>query len=48
MLGTFGRTPTHRELAQALVDGRTAVSFALSEPGGGTDVAASDADPGDA
>jgi len=39
VLGTFGRTPAHRELARALVDGRTRCAFALSEPGGGTDVA---------
>jgi len=39
VVGTFGRTPTHHELAQALVDGRARCAFALSEPGGGTDVA---------
>ena len=39
VLGTFGRTAGHHELAQALVDGRTRCAFALSEPGGGTDVA---------
>jgi alkylation response protein AidB-like acyl-CoA dehydrogenase len=39
VLGTFGRTPAQHELAQALVDGRTRCAFALSEPGGGTDVA---------
>lgn len=39
VVGTFGRTPHHHELARALVDGRTRCAFALSEPGGGTDVA---------
>lgn len=39
VLGTFGRTPEHLDLARSLVAGRTRCSFALSEPEGGTDVA---------
>ncbi|MBW2397143.1 MAG: acyl-CoA/acyl-ACP dehydrogenase, partial [Deltaproteobacteria bacterium] len=39
VLAGFGRTPQAREVLQALVAGRTKVSFALSEPDGGTDVA---------
>ena len=39
VLGSFGRTRAHHELAQALVDGRARCAFALSEPAGGTDVA---------
>jgi acyl-CoA dehydrogenase len=39
VLTGFGRTPQARELLEALVAGRTKVSFALSEPDGGTDVA---------
>jgi acyl-CoA dehydrogenase len=39
VVGSFGRTPAHHELARALVDGRTRCAFALSEPSGGTDVA---------
>jgi alkylation response protein AidB-like acyl-CoA dehydrogenase len=39
VVGTFGRTHAHHELARALVDGRARCAFALSEPAGGTDVA---------
>ncbi|MEE8165400.1 MAG: acyl-CoA dehydrogenase family protein [Myxococcota bacterium] len=39
VLAGFGRTPQAREVLEALVAGRTKVSFALSEPDGGTDVA---------
>jgi acyl-CoA dehydrogenase len=39
VVGAFGRTSAHQELARALADGRTRCAFALSEPGGGTDVA---------
>jgi alkylation response protein AidB-like acyl-CoA dehydrogenase len=39
VLGTFGRTAAHHEMARALADGRTRCAFALSEPAGGTDVA---------
>lgn len=39
VLAAFGGRPEHRELLAALVAGRTRVSFALSEPDGGTDVA---------
>ncbi|MFA5882430.1 MAG: acyl-CoA dehydrogenase family protein, partial [Acidimicrobiia bacterium] len=39
VLGTFGHTAAHRDLAARLVAGDTRCSFALSEPAGGTDVA---------
>ncbi|MBJ22069.1 MAG: acyl-CoA/acyl-ACP dehydrogenase [bacterium] len=39
VLASFGRTAQAREVLAALVAGRTRVSFALSEPDGGTDVA---------
>ena len=39
VLGTFGRTQEHEDLARALVAGAARCSFALSEPDGGTDVA---------
>src|SRR5262245_46070197 len=39
VLAAFGRTPEHAELLRRLVAGRARVSFALSEPVGGTDVA---------
>jgi alkylation response protein AidB-like acyl-CoA dehydrogenase len=39
VLSAFGHRPEHRDVLQALVAGETRVSFALSEPDGGTDVA---------
>ena len=39
VLGGFGHTDEHRALLEDLVAGRRKVSFALSEPAGGTDVA---------
>ncbi|MAG29951.1 MAG: acyl-CoA dehydrogenase [Deltaproteobacteria bacterium] len=39
VLAGFGRTPEAREVLKALIAGQTRVSFALSEPDGGTDVA---------
>jgi len=39
VLGAFGTTAEHQEILARLVAGRTKVSFALSEPAGGTDVA---------
>jgi alkylation response protein AidB-like acyl-CoA dehydrogenase len=39
VLAGFGGTPRAREVLEGLVAGRTKVSFALSEPDGGTDVA---------
>jgi acyl-CoA dehydrogenase len=39
VLGAFASTDEQRAVLRALVEGRTKVSFALSEPDGGTDVA---------
>lgn len=39
VLASFGRAAEHEALLRRLVAGRAKVSFALSEPGGGTDVA---------
>jgi acyl-CoA dehydrogenase len=39
VLAGFGRTPEHADLLRRLVAGRAKLSFALSEPAGGTDVA---------
>jgi acyl-CoA dehydrogenase len=39
VIATYGSTDEHRTLADALIAGRTKVSFSMSEAGGGTDVA---------
>lgn len=39
VLSAFARSDSHRDVLRALVHGNTKLSFALSEPGGGTDVA---------
>jgi alkylation response protein AidB-like acyl-CoA dehydrogenase len=39
VLAGFGERPEHRKVLEALTRGETKVSFALSEPDGGTDVA---------
>lgn len=39
VLAGFGQRPEHRKVLEALMRGETKVSFALSEPDGGTDVA---------
>src|SRR5581483_5272637 len=39
VLAAFGHTGEHREIVEALLAGRTKVSFSMSEAGGGTDVA---------
>ncbi len=39
VLAGFGREETQRAVLRELIDGSVRVSFALSEPGGGTDVA---------
>jgi alkylation response protein AidB-like acyl-CoA dehydrogenase len=39
VLGAYGKTDEHRKVFDDLIAGRTKVSFSMSEPSGGTDVA---------